>query len=79
MSLISLDMTLENLKRIALSTRSQSFVSIEAWELLALVEVAQCLSSVACEGDMRENLCCYIQGARALEILDKLTSGGEPA
>ena len=70
-------MKLEELKKIALSTRSQSFVSIEAWELLALVEIAECFASVASEDGVRDQLLSYTQGARALEILDKLTSGGE--
>jgi hypothetical protein len=71
-------MTLDDLKRIALSTRSQSFVSIEAWELLALIEIAEAASRIENHvGFCRRPLSEYCAFCEMKEALSKLTSGGE--
>jgi hypothetical protein len=59
------------------SEHLSEFITMCDESIDALIELAQCFASVASEEDMRENLSCYVQGTRALEILDKLTSGGE--
>ena len=62
---------LTELREVALSTRSQSFVSIEAWELLTLIEIAEAAENAYryCWIDDQQPLVEYL-GKRLKEVID---------
>lgn len=62
-------MKLEDLRKLATSSHSQSFVSIEAWELLALLDVVGAAQHVV-RISSQSNLMALNEALKRLEAID---------